>query len=134
MIEAGVLAAMRPTARLSNVGRGELVVEADLVAALRDRVIAGAALDVFEREPLADSSPLWDLPGVLVSPHMSADTVGWRDALGEVFVDNLRRWRAGRPLLNVVDKAVGYVRSTPDAGTRSTPDEGVRSMPEGRAE
>ncbi len=50
---------------------------------------------------------------MLVSPHMSADAVGWQDALGEVFLDNLRRWCAGRPLRNVVDKTVGYVRSTP---------------------
>ncbi|MPZ63148.1 MAG: D-2-hydroxyacid dehydrogenase [Propionibacteriales bacterium] len=110
MIDASVLGAMKPSARLINVGRGELVVEPDLVAALRERRIAGAALDVFETEPLPPESPLWELPEVFVSPHMSADTVGWRDALAELFLDNLRRWRADEPLRNLVDKTVGYVR------------------------
>jgi phosphoglycerate dehydrogenase-like enzyme len=109
MMGAAELDAMRPTARLINVGRGELVDEAALVAALEAGGIRGAALDVFEREPLPASSPLWVLPGVVVSPHMSADAVGWREQLGELFLDNLRRWRAGRPLRNVVDKSVGYV-------------------------
>jgi len=67
---------------------------------------------VFEREPLPPSSPLWDLPGVLVSPHMAADAVGWREQLAELFLDNLRRWRAGEPLHNIVDKKLGYVPTT----------------------
>ncbi len=113
LIGAAEFAALRPTARLVNVGRGELVVESALVDALRTGALAGAALDVFEREPLPESSPLWDLPGVVVSPHMSADTVGWRESLADLFLDNLRRWCAGRPLRNVVDKSVGYVRETP---------------------
>jgi phosphoglycerate dehydrogenase-like enzyme len=103
------LSAMRPDARLINVGRGELVVEAELVDALRAGRIRGAALDVFEREPLPPGSPLWTLPGVLVSPHMSADAVGWREQLAALFVDNLHRWCAGQPLRNVVDKDLGYV-------------------------
>lgn len=109
MIDAAALARMRPTARLINVGRGQLVVEPDLVDALRAERIAGAALDVFATEPLAESSPLWELPNVLVSPHMSGDTIGWRDALADLFVDNLSRYRAGEPLRNVVDKRLGYV-------------------------
>jgi phosphoglycerate dehydrogenase-like enzyme len=113
MVGAAELAAMRPTARLINVGRGELVVEPELIAALRSGGIGGAALDVFEREPLPQSSPLWDLPGVLVSPHMSADAVGWREQLAELFLGNLRRWCAGEPLCNVVDKDLGYVPTTP---------------------
>jgi phosphoglycerate dehydrogenase-like enzyme len=112
MVGAAELAALRPSARLINVGRGELVVEADLVDALRAGRLAGAALDVFEREPLPPSSPLWDMPGVLVSPHMAADTVGWRDQLAELFLDNLRRWCAGEPLRNIVDKKLGYVPTT----------------------
>jgi phosphoglycerate dehydrogenase-like enzyme len=68
---------------------------------------------VFEREPLPASSPLWSLPGVLVSPHMSADTVGWRDQLAALFLDNLRRWCADEPLRNIVDKKLGYVPSAP---------------------
>ena len=113
LIGAAELRALRATARLINVGRGELVDEAALVDALRTGALAGAALDVFEREPLPTSSPLWALPGVIVSPHMSADAAGWRESLADLFLDNLRRWCAGRPLRNVVDKSVGYVRETP---------------------
>jgi phosphoglycerate dehydrogenase-like enzyme len=110
LVGAPELAALRPSARLINVGRGGLVDEAALTAALAQGRLAGAALDVFEREPLPPSSPLWHQPGVLVSPHMSGDVLGWRDDLAAVFLDNLRRWCAGEPLRNVVDKAVGYVR------------------------
>ncbi len=125
MIDATALAAMKPTARLINVSRGPLVVTADLVAALRDGRLAGAALDVFETEPLPDSSPLWDLPGVVVSPHMSGDILGWRDELAALFGDNLDRYRAGHPLRNVVDKVRGYVTGdvTGD-GTAASPSTG----------
>jgi len=109
MIDAAALACMRPGARLINVGRGQLVIEDDLVEALRAGTIAGAALDVFATEPLAGSSPLWELPNVIVSPHMSGDTVGWRQELVDLFADNLRRRREGLPLRNVVDKRLGYV-------------------------
>lgn len=109
MFDAAAFAAMRPTARFVNIGRGEIVVQADLVEALRSGGIAAAALDVFEEEPLPADSPLWDMPNVIVSPHMSADFVGWLDVLAEVFVDNFRRWHAGTPLRNVVDKQLGYV-------------------------
>jgi phosphoglycerate dehydrogenase-like enzyme len=111
MIGARALAAMRPSARLINVGRGGLVVTADLVAALRAGQIAGAALDVFETEPLPADSPLWTLPNVVVSPHMSGDAAGWQAALSELFTDNLLRWQAGQPLRNVVEKRLGYVPS-----------------------
>ena len=111
MLDAEALALMRPTARVINVGRGGLVVEPDLVAALRTGRIAGAALDVFAREPLPAESPLWELPGVIVSPHMSGDVVGWRETLVELFTDNLARYQAGKPLRNVVDKRLGYVSS-----------------------
>ncbi|WP_346277242.1 D-2-hydroxyacid dehydrogenase [Pseudonocardia sp.] len=109
MLDAAALAALRPSARVINVGRGALVVEPDLVDALRGGRLAGAALDVFAQEPLPPESPLWDLPGVIVSPHMSGDVLGWREELVEVFADNLARYRAGEPLLNVVDKTRGYV-------------------------
>lgn len=109
MIDAAALERMRPSARLVNVGRGGLVAEGDLVEALRAGRIAGAALDVFEDEPLPESSPLWDMPGVIVSPHMSGDVVGWRDELVRLFADNLGRYVSGRPLRNVVDKRLGYV-------------------------
>ncbi|MFI0483434.1 D-2-hydroxyacid dehydrogenase [Actinomadura sp. 9N215] len=111
MIDTAALDRMRPSARLVNVGRGALVAEADLVKALLDGRIAGAALDVFEDEPLPSSSPLWDMPNVIVSPHMSGDVAGWRDELVRLFADNLGRYVSGRPLRNVVDKRLGYVGS-----------------------
>lgn len=118
MVDAAAFAAMRPTARLINVGRGELVVQSDLVDALRSQRIAGAALDVFEHEPLPPDSPLWDMPNVIISPHMSGDLIGWREELVELFVANLRRYRAGEPLRNIVDKHLGYVPSPTDAQER----------------
>ncbi|MGW2466208.1 D-2-hydroxyacid dehydrogenase [Streptomyces bauhiniae] len=109
MFDAHRFGVMQPSAVFVNVGRGELVDEPALAEALRRRWIAGAALDVFTTEPLPADSPLWDLPGLLVSPHMSGDTAGWRDELGTQFVDLFERWAAGRPLVNVVDKKRGYV-------------------------
>ena len=109
MLDAATLAQLRPSARVINVGRGALVVEPDLVDALQAGRIAGAALDVFAREPLPADSPLWTLPGMIISPHMSGDLIGWRQELVEVFRDNLARYRAGEPLRNVVDKTLGYV-------------------------
>jgi phosphoglycerate dehydrogenase-like enzyme len=115
MFDAGLFEAMGPSAHFINVGRGPLVVESDLVTALTRRSIAGAALDVFEHEPLAGKSPLWEVPGLIVSPHMSGDTIGWRDALAEQFVNMYERWTAGQPLPeeNVVDKELGYVPVKP---------------------
>ena len=71
--------------------------------------VAGAALDVFDTEPLPETSPLWEMPNVLVSPHMSGDTVGWTGDLVALFLDNLRRRTRGDELVNVVDKQRGYV-------------------------
>ncbi|GAA3870554.1 D-2-hydroxyacid dehydrogenase [Streptomyces sedi] len=109
MFDAATLALMRPTARLINIGRGAHVVVDDLAEALRAGRIAGAALDVLPEEPPAGDSPLWDVPNLMLSPHMSGDTFGWRDDLAHQFLDNFDRWHAGRPLLNVVDKRLGYV-------------------------
>ncbi|MFD7664371.1 D-2-hydroxyacid dehydrogenase [Streptomyces sp. NPDC059788] len=109
MFDRAAFDRMRQRARFVNVGRGPLVVEDDLVAALREWRIAAAALDVFEHEPLTSDSVLWDVPHLIVSPHMSGDTLGWRDALAEQFADNFDRWAAGEPLTNVVDKRLGYV-------------------------
>ncbi|MEU6823595.1 D-2-hydroxyacid dehydrogenase [Streptomyces atriruber] len=109
MFDARRFGFMQPSARFINIGRGPLVVEDDLVEAVSKRWIAGAALDVFENEPLPADSPLWTTPGLLVSPHMSGDTIGWRDALGEQFVELFEAWAADRPLTNVVDKERGYV-------------------------
>ncbi|MEV0840875.1 D-2-hydroxyacid dehydrogenase [Actinocatenispora sera] len=118
MIDAAALATMRPGARLINVGRSALVRTDDLVAALRSGAIAGAALDVFDTEPLPADSALWTLPGLLVSPHMAGDFVGSLEELARLFVANFDRWRQGQPLQNVVDKHLGYVpsRATEPAG------------------
>lgn len=115
MFDAAAFARMRSDARFLNVGRGAHVVEDDLVAALRAGRPAGAVLDVVRQEPLPADSPLWEVPGLVLSPHMSGDTVGWRDALAAQFCDNFDRWVAGEPLRNVVDKRLGYVPQTTDA-------------------
>ncbi|MEV6764338.1 D-2-hydroxyacid dehydrogenase [Streptomyces sp. NPDC051105] len=109
MFDAHRFGVMQPSACFINVGRGQLVDEDALVRALTRRWIAAAALDVFTAEPLPADSPLWDVPGLIVSPHMSGDTIGWRDELSTQFVELYERWAAGRSLLNVVDKKRGYV-------------------------
>ncbi|CAL9314027.1 MULTISPECIES: D-2-hydroxyacid dehydrogenase [Streptomyces] len=109
MFDARRFGVMQPSARFVNIGRGQLVVEDDLADALAKHWIAGAALDVFADEPLTPDSPLWRLPGLIVSPHMSGDTIGWRDDLGAQFVELYELWEAGKPLVNVVDKQRGYV-------------------------
>jgi len=100
---------MKPTARFINIGRGALVDEAALTAALEQGVISGAALDVFRHEPLPTQSPLWSMPNVIVSPHMSGDFVGYAESLSNLFMDNFRRYRGGATLLNTVDKSLGFV-------------------------
>jgi phosphoglycerate dehydrogenase-like enzyme len=102
---------MGPEAWLINIGRGALVDEPALLGALRSGAIGGAALDVFTDEPLPPASPWWDLPNVIVSPHMSGDFRGWEQALTGLFTDQLGRWQAGQPLLNVVDKRLGFLAS-----------------------
>ncbi|MBB5911460.1 phosphoglycerate dehydrogenase-like enzyme [Nocardia transvalensis] len=111
MFDARAFAAMKPHSRFVNVGRGELVVTDDLVAALRNGTLAGAALDVVDPEPLPPGHALWDLPNVQLTPHNSGDVVGWRGDLATAFAENFRRWSDGRPLVNVVDKGLGYVPS-----------------------
>jgi phosphoglycerate dehydrogenase-like enzyme len=109
LLDAPVFAAMKPTAQVINVGRGPLIDEGALLTALGEGRIAAAALDVFATEPLPDDHPLWTTPGVVVSPHLSGDVVGWRDTLADQFADIALRWLAGQPLFNVVDKRRGYV-------------------------
>jgi phosphoglycerate dehydrogenase-like enzyme len=99
---------MKRDAILINVARGRLVREADLALELSRGTIGGAALDVFDREPLAAESPLWDLPNVLITPHTSGFREDYWEAAVEMFADNLRRFEAGEPLLNMVDKQAGY--------------------------
>lgn len=107
MVGATEFSLMKKSARFINVGRGGSVDEEALIAALEGGEIAGAALDVFVEEPLPPDSPLWGMPQVYVSPHMSGS--GFEERLAVQFLENLRRWKAGRPLLNVVDKRLGFV-------------------------
>ena len=109
VFDGEAFAAMNPWARFVNVGRGSTVDEAALVEALRRGDISVAALDVFEDEPLPADSPLWALPNAIVSPHVAGDFAGWREALVELFVENLERYLTGNPLRNVVDKELGFV-------------------------
>ena len=102
-------AAMASHARFINIGRGALVVEADLLAALHDGQIAGAALDVFVEEPLPPESPFWQAPNCLISPHMSGDYVDFERNMADQFMQNWARYLAGETLLNVVDKELGFV-------------------------
>ncbi len=108
LIDAAMLVRVKPGARLVNVGRGALVDEAALIEALRSGRLAGAALDVMEKEPLVPESPLWDMPQVILTPHVSG--MGprlWERAI-DLFARNLRAYVDGQPLLNVVDKRAGY--------------------------
>lgn len=111
MFDARAFAAMKPLTRFINVGRGELVVTDDLVAAVGNGSIAGAALDVVDPEPLPANHPLWELPNVHITPHNSGDFRGWRTEIVAAFTENFDKWLAGRPLDNVVDKKLGYVPS-----------------------
>lgn len=99
---------MKPSAFLINVARGQLVDEAALVRALEEGWIAGATIDVFSQEPLPPESPLWNLPNTFISPHVSGASDRARDRMVAVFCDNLKRYLAGEPLINLVDKEAGY--------------------------
>ncbi len=102
---------MKPTARFINVGRGQSVVENDLQTALHDGRIAGAMLDVFNEEPVSESSPLWDTPNLVLSPHMSGDYSTAEHDMVKQFLANLETFVAGEALANVVDKELGFVQS-----------------------
>jgi phosphoglycerate dehydrogenase-like enzyme len=104
-----MFAYMRPTARFINVGRGELVDEEALIGALSHGRLAGAALDVFQSEPLPPESSLWALDHVIISPHMAGDVKETSARLTCLFRDNLMRFTAGRSLLNKVDTELGFV-------------------------
>jgi D-2-hydroxyacid dehydrogenase (NADP+) len=108
LIGAPELAAMKSSAYLINIGRGGLVDEDALVAALESGGIAGAGLDVFAQEPLPTESRLWDLPNAVITPHLAGSSPRSHDRLIDLFCENLRRYLAGEQLLNVVDKAAGY--------------------------
>lgn len=106
LLDAAAFAAMKPGAHLVNVGRGSLVVEADLLAALESGQLGAASLDVFATEPLPSGSPLWRHPAVTVTPHTGGGSNG--AAHLEEVAENYGRLLAGRPLLNLADRAKGY--------------------------
>jgi phosphoglycerate dehydrogenase-like enzyme len=110
LVDAGFLAKMRKTAWLINVGRGGHADEDALLRALRTGTIAGAALDVFADEPLPASSPFWDLPNVIITPHLAgvAGTEHFWSAAADLMAENLRRYASGQPLINVIDQKRGY--------------------------
>jgi phosphoglycerate dehydrogenase-like enzyme len=108
MIGEAELAAMKPTAVIINIGRGPVIVESALIAALSAKRIRGAVLDVFDEEPLPPGHPFYNLENVLLSPHSADHTVGWADLAMHVFLDNFERFRNGQPLQNLVDKKAGY--------------------------
>jgi len=108
LIGEAELRAMKPNAVIVNIGRGAIIDEAALVRALKEGWIAGAALDVFQQEPLSPESELWGLENVIVTPHISGGTPRYMERAVELFCDNLQRYLAGEPLRNVVDPARGY--------------------------
>ena len=108
MIGERELRAMRPDAHIVNIGRGGTIQEQALARALEEGWIAGAGLDVFETEPLPDESPLWGMDNVVITSHYSGLTPHYHERALDIFLDNLRRYRAGERLHNVVDKELGY--------------------------
>jgi phosphoglycerate dehydrogenase-like enzyme len=110
MIDAAALGRMKPGAVLINVARGAVVVESDLVDALESGHLGGAGLDVTEIEPLPASSTLWSRPDVMITPHLGAQSARRVDDTVDFFCENMRRRLDGRPLLNLVDKRLGFPR------------------------
>jgi phosphoglycerate dehydrogenase-like enzyme len=108
MVSAAVLRALKPTAWVINVARGPIVDEAALAAALAEKRIGGAALDVFDTEPLPSDSPLWSLDNAILTPHVSNSSPKLRERSLALVVENVRRFKAGEPLLNLVDRTAGY--------------------------
>jgi phosphoglycerate dehydrogenase-like enzyme len=102
------LRAMPSSAYIINIGRGGIIDESALVHALKDGWIAGAGLDVFENEPLLPDSPLWDMDNVIITPHYAGKTPYYAARAIEIFINNLQRYQAEEPMVNLVDKALGY--------------------------
>lgn len=108
MIGDAEFAVMKPNAVIINVGRGPVIQEPALIRALQDGHIRGAALDVFDEEPLPHGHPFYSLQNVLLSPHCADHTTGWIELAVDLFVRNFRHFEAGEPLENLVDKHAGY--------------------------
>ena len=108
MMSTDQFKAMKKDALLVNVGRGPVVDEAALAVALKEGHIGGAALDVFETEPLPQDSPLWDVPNLLYSPHIAGHIAAYPSMVQDLFVRNLERYVRGEKPLTVIDKKRGY--------------------------
>ena len=108
LINARTLGLMKNTAFLVNTARGPIVDEAALAEALKNGEIAGAGLDVFEKEPLSPDSPLWDMENAIVTPHAAGGSPNRHNRTIGFFCQNLKRYLAGEPLYNEVDKSLGY--------------------------
>lgn len=99
---------MKKSAVIINVGRGPVIAEAPLILALKEGRLLGAALDVFDEEPLPKAHPFWQMPNVLLSPHCADRTPGWLEMSTEFFIRNFDRFQKGQPLENIVDKKARY--------------------------
>jgi len=108
LIDEAIIAAMKPTAVIINIGRGPVVDEVALIRALEARQIRGAALDVYNTEPLPPDHSFWRMDNVLLSPHTADRVEGFIDPAFDCFFENLKRFRKNEPLLNLVDKQAGY--------------------------
>ena len=108
MLSAEVIAKLKSTAWVINIARGPIIDEVALAAALKEHRIGGAALDVFETEPLPATSPLWSLDNAILTPHISNSSPRLRERSLALVIENVRRFKAGEPLLNLVDRAIGY--------------------------
>jgi D-3-phosphoglycerate dehydrogenase len=109
ILDASMLAKMKHGALLANMARGSLVVTADLVAALESGYLIGAVMDVTEPEPLPPDNPLWNFPNVIITPHVGGQAASRIDDMTRMFCENLRRWKTGEPLVNLLtDKSLGF--------------------------
>jgi phosphoglycerate dehydrogenase-like enzyme len=108
IIDAAHLAMMKPTAWLFNFGRGQLIKDEDLIAAVKAKTIAGAMLDVYRQEPLPVEHPFWATEGIIVLPHIGGPHPRRDQIVARLFVENLGRFVAGQPLKEVVDREAGY--------------------------
>ncbi len=100
--------AMKRSAYLINIARGDVIRQADLIQALQEGLIRGAGLDVFDQEPLPEDNPLWDMPNVIISPHVAASSPYYLDRAIKTFADNLARYANGGEMFNIIDKFKGY--------------------------
>jgi len=107
-LDATLLSKMKPEAVLVNMARGGILDEAALVAMLREGRLRGATLDVFDEEPLPESSPLWDTPNLVVTPHVAGFSRDYLPRVFDIFAENVHGFEAGEPLRNEIDRERGY--------------------------